>query len=393
MKTLKQLDFLKRLVGVPAPDYEPALLKTCVDKKSPTGKRHYIGFKYYDAESDSLKIKQIRISQSKYPTSAAAKAYAMPIIKQINKMLSEGYHKPDSSSIKYISLSDAIKQYYEYACTAYRSMKDYKNMFGEEGMFTKYSKVFFKDWALQTIERKHVLEMLDYLQRERRWQNTTRNDRMYQMSGMFEFFLERQYIHENPCKGIKKLKQSHAHFRPLVGGQIPLMKDAIQNGHYHLYLFISFMYYTLVRPKELINAKISHLDLNHNKFFIPNSNSKNGSGSYVDIPPKLKEMILDYGIMSYPSDYYIIGKGITEPKEERTSYNRVRDEHAKYFKRYGLEKTHKLYSWRVTGFCEFYRQAKDIKALSKQARHADLKTTDIYLSYYNLYHHKLVDFE
>lgn len=391
---LKLFDFLKKVDDFLPPSYELAEVRSCKDKNSPTGKLYYIEFKYYDDASKSLKPRQIRISPVKYPTSKAAKAFARPLIMEINRKLVEGFFKPHGSGYqKTIMVAEAIEEYMKFASITFRAVKDYRLMFGKDGLLTKYATKYWKGWTLRQIGKRDVLEMLDRLQLERNWGNATRNGRMYRISGLFEFFKDREYIKDNPVRGIKKLKISTNHYRPFVGNQIILMKDALRQTKPHLYLYISFMYYTIARPNELLASRISHIDLVNNKFFIPNSESKNMAGSYVDIPPKLKELILEFNLLNYPSYYYVFGKGITEPNEIGTSYNLVREEHHKYLCRFGLEKTHKLYSWKVTGFCEFFRQKKDIKALCKQARHHDLNTTDIYLSYYDLYHHDLVDFD
>lgn len=391
---LKTVEFLCRVEGYMPPVYELAVLKQCKDKNSPTGKRYYIEFKYYDEVRDGLKSKQIRVSYTKYPTKAAAKEYARPVMNKINQMLLEGYYKPANPNLSVsIPILIAIERYFKFAKQSYKTTKDYRLMFGSDGIFMNYAKKYWKGRSLNRVHKRDILEMLDIMQHERKWSNATRNSRMYRISGLFEFFKEREYITVNPVRGIKKLKISTNHYRPFVGKQISDLKEAMRLTHPTLYLFISFMYYTIARPNELLNARISHIDLSNNKFHIPNETSKNQKGSYVDIPPKLSRIIIEFGIMKYPSSNYIFGKGLGEPNEKGTTYNLVRAEHFNYLCRFGLQKTHKLYSWKVTGFCEFFRQKKDIKALCKQARHHDLNTTDTYLSYYDLYHHDLVDFE
>lgn len=168
-------------------------------------------------------------------------------------------------------------------------------------------------------------------------------------------------------KGLKHL--------PFTESQMKQLVEVLEPQHY---LFVSFVYYCAIRPRqELRGLKVS--DLLDNKLRIPSTTAKNRSNQYVAIPNKLQALINQYEIRNYPADFYIFGNNGV-PGERITHnaffYRRIR----KVLDSLGFEANkYDIYSFKHTGVVDLFNSGADIKDIQQHCRHSEVATTDKYL--------------
>ena len=154
-----------------------------------------------------------------------------------------------------------------------------------------------------------------------------------------------------------------------------MLKAAIEKKWPDLMLFIEFMYYCFIRPKELRHLKAGNILLDNNQIYIPAHISKNGQNGYVAIPVVfrsrlefLKQMPPGEWLFPSPSDP-------NQPIGTNTMWRRHHD----ILKQLRFGDEYSLYSWKHTGAVQFIKSGGRVKELQIQLRHHSLDQVNEYL--------------
>lgn len=177
------------------------------------------------------------------------------------------------------------------------------------------------------------------------------------------------------CKGIKKLRQSPSPARYFQKFQINRLAVAIAEKDAQLYLFVQFIYYCFIRPRELVHLRASNVILEGKQIYIPGHISKNKKSEYITIPdaflPSLEFIKnVDPKQLLFPSPL-----DITKP----IGYDKMYRRHQKILKALNFGKGYVLYSWKHTGAVMAVKAGISLKELQIQLRHHSLDQVDQYL--------------
>lgn len=143
-----------------------------------------------------------------------------------------------------------------------------------------------------------------------------------------------------------------------------------------LWLFVRFLYYCFIRPRELRAMRVAHLLLDDARIYIPGSISKNGKSEYVAIPDAFLPVLEEYYGAASPNDYlFPRASDASKPVPENMMYNR----HRKILKELGFPSGYTLYSWKHTGAIQAVKSGVGVKALQIQLRHHSLDQVNAYL--------------
>jgi len=347
--------------------------------------RWYIEYSVYDIARDKLVRQMKYFNLASFKTREARIKRAEQLIKGINTRLNAGRHI-DSNEIRrqqgkklgVKDLSDWIDEYLLLKGVILRSksVADYKSVLAN-----------FKLWANdqpgiaslpELIERRHIIEYLDYSKIYQRIGNRTRNNRLTYLSAFFGFLLEREIIKKNPCKDIAKLPTDIGKNIAFNDKEIQAIKTSIQKNMPYLLRFVEFMFYTLARPNEIRQLRVRHIDMENRLVRIPASISKNKKSEYVQIPEQLYKILTRFKLEEYPQDYFVFtshsGPGLKATKREYFT-----KKHRKILQGLGMSHEYTLYSWKHTGVVKAYRAGIDIKSLQVHLRHSSLDMVDRYL--------------
>lgn len=246
-------------------------------------------------------------------------------------------------------------------------------------LFCKYLNKNFEGIELRNLKAPIMEQFLNFYQKEKNWTAKTRNTYSQNISTLMNDLKRLDYIRENPFVGFatQREKKSSSN-RAYNAQQRQILKEKISIENPQLWLMCQFMFYTFMRPNEIRQLKISNIELENDKIFIPALISKNGNEGRVDMPVQLRQILIDNKIFDYPSDFYIFGK---EGKPSKICH--VRYAFSKKYKiikdSLGFSDEYKFYSWKHTGVCESYKNGVDILTISQQCRHWDIKETQTYL--------------
>lgn len=361
---IKRKDFI--------PPYRKAVLKTYNNDLS---KRWVI--EYWPWCEVLLKPvrKQHFISSKQYKTAKERREYAAAYISNINEKLRHGYFLPDAS--KQISLEQAIADYLAYKKPRVKSYKDYKSLF--DVMLKQYFAKKKPGITVDKITRSDIYDFLDDLQRQRGWQNITRNLRKAKLHNFFEYLLDREIVHTNPVTRVKtEREKKNIRFYPFMPEELGMVRAYLQAHAPMLKLFTDFVYYCFIRPKEVRFLKLGDIDLVKNRIRVSRKISKNAYTEFVSMPKHFKELLEASGVMRYPKTYYVFGNKDC-PGLKAFGSNTITSRMRKVLDKLGFDNNYSLYSFKHTGCCNLYELTKDIKLVSTQCRHHSIEYTDTYL--------------
>ncbi|WP_338760160.1 site-specific integrase [Bernardetia sp. ABR2-2B] len=348
------------------------------------GKRKYIEYWLWSIEKN--KLVRIRITQKD-------KVNELEVIK-LNKKIEKGNiyllsnselaQKEREKNKTNILAVDALELALENSKTRMRgkSTNSYKT---HVTLFCKFLNDNFEGIELRNLDTTIMEQFLNFYQKEKNWSAKTRNTYSQNISTLVTDLKKLGYIRENPFVGFatQKVKNSSSH-RAYNAQQRQILKEKISIENPQLWLMCCFLFYTFARPNEVRQLKISYIELENNKIFIPAHIAKNGKDGRVDMPVQLRQLLIDSKIFDYPSNLYILGKEGNPSNECHARYS--------FSKKYkiikdslGFESAFTLYSWKHTGVSEAYKNGVDILEISQQCRHWDLNETRTYLRSLGVY--------
>lgn len=170
-------------------------------------------------------------------------------------------------------------------------------------------------------------------------------------------------------EGIGAIRENRQPARYFQKHQINRLTLAIQERDPELFMFVKFIYYCFIRPKELRMLCVDSLLLDSNQIFIPGAVSKNKKSEYVAIPEAFRADLEQYRELP-PSQLLF-------PVAENNMYNR----HLRILKALGFDtkKGYCLYSWKHTGAINAVKNGVGVKELQIQLRHHSLDQVNEYL--------------
>lgn len=385
----------------------PYVLCEIRNRKGDLSKRWYVEFYAWDLRTNRLERKQEFLSK-KFKTAKERLSQAKYLKKIIDKALIEGkvLGKEPSKSPKErlkreveITKSTDIKIALEYA----RNAKQIGNSERTEQVYnTVYDRLTdflntreIKD--LSEVNTKLMCEFMDSMTAKYKLGNTTRNNYRENLKSLFKVFQDRKIIKKNPCRKIKKLKESKKRHTAYNDQEAKTVKDFLIENDPQLFLYCSFIYYGYLRPKELRYLQIKYIG--DDKILVPDfisyngkkiRVSKNGKSEYIVIPKGLKKLIHEFGLLGFPPDYFVFST-LQKPFEKHVSSNYFNKRYRDILDNLKISKDHTAYSWKHTGVIKLYNKIKDIRKIQQQCRHSKMETTVDYLRDLGLFDNKEVE--
>lgn len=396
----------------PKYDYRLAEIK---DREGDLKKRWYVEFYVWDIGKNQLERKVDYIS-AKFKTHSERYSEGNRIKKEIDHALINGAFIDSSGKSqkkKQESKPKSILKAFEWF------IKEHSSEVGDragEG-YSSFLNVFeeyltdrkLSDLPLTRFDQDQIYSFLSYLTNERPVKkgkkvvrigvsNRTRNNYKVWLDTVFNYLVKRKVLEMNPGKEISKLRVSNSSHIPYNDRQAERVKAHLQEKDPQMFLFCAFIYYTLARPKEIQLLKIR--DIRGNKLLIQaqvelngqkKQLSKNHKSQFVIIPDGLQQLIRDYGILEYNSDFFIFGnKGEPGPNPYSKHYSTKK--YKPHLDFLGITGGQSLYSWKHTGAIKLYQATKDMKKVQRQCRHWSITETDNYLRDLGMFEDDEVEF-
>lgn len=173
----------------------------------------------------------------------------------------------------------------------------------------------------------------------------------------------------------EKLRASSTPARYFQAGHARRLLAAIDEQDEDLGLFVRFLYYCFIRPRELRRLRVGDILLEEGEIRVPGKVSKNAKTQFVVIPHCFLPHLAP--LFDRPPGEYVFPSPAdrSKPAGKNTMYRR----HKKFLDALGFGEGYTLYSWKHTGAVAAAKAGVSIKELQLQLRHHSLDETDKYL--------------
>ncbi|MDO7873689.1 hypothetical protein Q5H93_03010 [Hymenobacter sp. ASUV-10] len=356
------------------PDRKPRLF----DAEGDMTKRWYIDFQIWDTDKQKYVRKQYT-GMNKYRSLTERRRHSNAKLREITQLLLDGFTAGTTPAVniglpKNPTVLDAVKLVTERKLASGRKHENYPRLLRELTSFPPLANA-----ALEHARPVNVLAFLDNLA-ARGMEPKTYNGYRDTLSAVFNYLLKLEAVNRNPVRGVdrRKVVASDMH-QPYTEQQRQAIREEIaRRDDEQLQLFISFVYYCFIRiGSELRLLQVR--DLLPGTVRVPGSRAKNDQAEHVAIPRQLEALIQQYGLRSYPADFYVFTKG-RKPGPVAVGKNWFAKRHRAILAAVGLDNgNYTMYGYKHTGAINLYLATKDIELVRRHCRHTHAGITATYL--------------
>lgn len=343
-----------------------------------TGKTWYVDFRALDPVRGEWRRKKYHLDG--IAKKSDRRQRAAELISALTEKLQSGWLPwcEIENSRAYTLLEDVIGRYSEYIRKSGRK-KTFNSYSSRLNVLKEYMQTLVRPplYAYQ-FDKAFVSGFLDYIYLDRDAGARTRNNYRGWCSSFAEFMVSRKYIDVNPVKEIPSLKEDPKRRQGIPKEELKKMRRHLKACDPHFLLACMMEYYTFIRPSELSQLRIGDILLREQKVFVAAEISKNRRDGTVGLCDELAKMMIDLGVLSFPSDYYLFSKDF-KPGTRRMGPDIFNKRWAKMRKALKWGAEYQFYSLKDSGIRDL-ANSEGIVIARDQARHTDIATTNRYLS-------------
>lgn len=342
-----------------------------------TKKSWYVDFCSYDPATDTMRRKKYMLDGITKVTERRKRA--SELIESLLKMLRSGWSPwvAAEDNRGYTLLEVALSKY-EKSLDRLPKVKTRQSYGSKLNVLRDYIKsLVLPPKYVYQFNSIFVSEFLDWLYYEREVSGRTRNNYRGWCSSLTAYLIERDYISSNPVEKIKNVPEEKKKRQPLTPEMLTKLKNHLGERNQIFLLACMMEYYTMIRPTELSNIKISDISIKDQSVFVSADISKNKRDGKVGLNDEIIKIMIDIDLFRYPGHYYIFGDRLC-PGAKRASSEIFRRHWLKIRKELKWSDDYQFYSLKDSGIRDL-ANAKGIVIARDQARHSDISTTNKYL--------------
>jgi len=294
---------------------------------------------------------------------ADRREFGRQLCNEVNEMLQGNLIRPDCLS-ELRSIADARK-----SDLRHRSWQSYH-----------YAINIFEKWlngrvvTMEGLTRNECRQFVEGLYKKKYNGHTINGIRGF-LGTLFNTYADQHEGYVSPFKGTRKAQLQTGRNVAFTDEQ---KQELWQSFSPEMLLYTKFIYFTFLRPLELLRLKVKDLNTKQAHVIIQGHQSKNKRQQSVELPDAFLKDIIAMGYDKLPQDWFLFGKDM-KPSPISLSRNTVTKRHTAYLTKLNYGKELTLYSWKHTGVVAAYRAGIDIYAIMRQLRHHSLDMTQIYL--------------
>jgi hypothetical protein len=219
------------------------------------------------------------------------------------------------------------------------------------------------------IGRRHIIDYLDIRTYQENISGKTRNNLLIDIRSLFSCMMEFDYITTNPASLIKKVSELSEKNEFYKKDALLSVDKWLAKNNPYLHIYCKFIYYSFLRPCELVRLQVKDIDLHEMVINVPANKSKTGKAQTVKIMDVLKPEIEKMKLDSYPPDFFIFTS-----KKRPHSKPSSREYFTKKFKslkdELKLSKNHTMYGLKHTGISTLLMNGASESDIRKYSRHS-----------------------
>jgi site-specific recombinase XerD len=342
-----------------------------------SGKEIYIAF--YALNPLTNKLQRVKYKQNHLAKSKSLRLkFARLICLEINNKLQNGWNPfVETMNYKtYRKLIDAITSFINIKKKELRpdSLRTYTS--NANKLIEWLRKNNYQNISCEAFNKKHANELMFVISEDERISNKTYNNNLLFYRCLFNFFIDKEYIKENPFERFKN-KRINEKTRITIPQDVRhKILQYFVNSSIPEYLHIcQLCYKCLIRPKEILQLIVGDINFEDNIITIPAAVAKNHKERMIAVPPEimqyfstLKHYNKDYNIFS--TDYKP-GKKLLTTRDTGRTWSKMREA-------LKLPVEYQFYSLKDTGITELLEAGVPAKFVKELADHSSLAMTEKY---------------
>ncbi|MFK8294801.1 tyrosine-type recombinase/integrase [Capnocytophaga canimorsus] len=228
---------------------------------------------------------------------------------------------------------------------------------------------------ISQIDIRICSHFMDYIYLQKKGTAPTYNARLKHLKALFNFFISKGFISDNPAKNLK-LKPVNEKKRVVLNDKEKRQLQQLKIDDFHFYVFCMTTYYCFIRPAELKKLKVSDVDLQNGFITVSAEISKNRKTENVTIPNVFLDDLKKH-IGTSDKNNFLFGKQVVPDKKP---FNSLQYRWKNMQEKYQFRKEVQFYSLKDTGITDLLNSGIPAVKVQTQARHSDLKVTEHYIS-------------
>lgn len=244
--------------------------------------------------------------------------------------------------------------------------------------------------TVKKVKRKHIRKIIEKVKDQRKWSNKSYNKNLGYLSAVMDELINWDLIEINPCTKIRRLPtQESTANRTATDAEHKKITSYLKNNNFNFYVFVMSIYYTGIRPKELLDIKISDIDFENSEIILRSNTTKNKKSRVVPINSDLMAHFLKIGAKTENINFYLFGAFDYNHKHRSKlgldflkAPNKIkRDTATKLWNKLikvGLKIDVNLYSMKHKGSNDMLKAGIDLDTIRYIFGHSTKRTTTIY---------------
>lgn len=346
--------------------------------KPKTGSDWYIYYTFRNPETGEMELFKERKGINRLKSVKERKHYGAIYVNRLNQMLENGwspYIVRPSETKNIAPLSQVIAQMLaiKQGSVRVRSYQHYKFAID---LFKEYASSRM-DLPTSQFRPNDAQGYSDHLILVKRYSGKSHNNQIANMKVLFNMMIDREIIDKNPFQKVKKKPEAEGRILYYDRKTKDLIGEYLKRNDHPMYVFVQLIYYCFIRPNEIMQLQVKHLDLENGNITIPASASKNGKSGLVPVPEKLLSLLKER-YSDKERELYLFGRNLTL-SEIPVHRNRASQSHKEVLKDLKISNEHVLYDWKHTGARDFILAGNNPYELMRRMRHYSLDQTMVYL--------------
>lgn len=342
-----------------------------------TGKSWYVDFFSLDPAAGCMKRKKYMLDS--IDKVSERRKRASELIESLLKLLRSGWspwvNVDDNRG--YTLLSDALDKY-EKSLDKLPKLKTRQSYGSRLNVLREYiASLVLPPRYVYQFNASFVGDFLDWLYLDRDVTGRTRNNYRGWCSALASYFIEREYMSSNPVEKIKKVAETPKKRKALSPVMLRQLREYLSVKDPVFLLACMMEYYTMIRPEELSNLRISDISIKEQSVFVAAEFSKNKRDGKVGLNDDIIKLMLDINLFSWPGENYIFGDKLRHCTTKASS-EIFRRQWLKLRKALHWGDEYQFYSLKDSGIRDL-ANSQGIVIARDQARHTDVATTNKYL--------------
>jgi integrase len=345
----------------------------------------YVDYSYFDQCTESMKRLRVTNEGNRIKDPELKAQHFNNLRDAYHELLEGGWNPFDErsndklkKSIVSLSLAEAKLKFDEYHHAKGTRKKSIQTYHSKINMFIEHHG---SDVKVNVVEDYDITNFLNHHERIKKWSGVTYNLARISLNNFFRFLKTNKYIPINPVTDIESRKKMPTEMHQVfTDADFDTVLAWLRENDPYMLLFVKMIYYTCIRPKELRQLQLRHIDLLNNTITVPASIAKNKKGLPVSIDATLRLELDKLNLDGYPKEYHLLGStnNIVGMKAvgENTPYNRFQ---LCLDKTKLLNRNYTLYSIKHLSNVKKFLAGWSIAEICAANRHSSLVETETYL--------------